>query len=353
VSADSERRYRAVVYGATGFIGSELLRRLLLHPEVELVGAFAADHVGQALGAAHPNLEGQSDLVFQQVDAEAIPDADVVFLATPHAVSWQLVERLRGGQARIIDCSGAFRVNDPLDYERFYNAKHPLSELLPEFIYGLSELNREQIRGRRYVASPGCFATTIELGLLPLAQAGLLQGRVQVVGITGSSGAGSSPLPTTHHPVRAGNLRGYRPLSHPHSPEIRETLAQAGAQELEIEFVPVAAPLPRGILATSFVQIKGHWTQVALDALVDECYEDCRFIRRPKARLPEVVAVTGSNYAEVKLVPGDPPGSSTTVACISVLDNLVKGGAGQAIQNMNLMLNLDEALGLGDPGPYP
>jgi len=205
----------------------------------------------------------------------------------------------------------------------------------------------------RFVASPGCFATTIELGLLPLARAGLLEGVVHVQGITGSSGSGAAPQATTHHPVRAGNLRAYKPLWHQHVPEIVETLAAAGARDLELRFVPVSAPLVRGILATSFVELPEEWTEERLRALYRDAYAGEPFVRVPARRLPEVAAVSGSNFAEVGVAAGPAWRGRRTATVISALDNLVKGGAGQAVQNMNLVLGIDERASLEDPGPWP
>lgn len=343
------------MFGATGYIGSELVHRLLLHPGVELVATYAADFVGQPLSNALPNLEGRTDLLVQAIpeDVAMLPRLDVAFLALPHQTSFRVVRELDRFDTRIIDCSGAFRVDDAAQYVRYYGVEHPLPELLPRFVYGLTEQNREAIAASRYVASPGCFATTIELGLLPLARAGLLSGRVSTVAMTGSSGAGSAPLPTTHHPVRSQTIRPYKPLEHPHVPEIVETLRRAGARDLAVDFVPVAAPLARGILATSFTTVPAEYDAARLDALVDDSYGGTTFVRRPKARLPEVVAVAGSNFAEVRLVPGDVRGAARTVTCLSALDNLVKGGAGQAVQNMNLMLGFDETTALLDPGGFP
>jgi len=352
------KRYSAAVYGGSGYLGSEAVRRLLGHPRVDLAHVFAADHVGEPLSAALPNLEGKTTLRFEAVpEAGGIPSVDILLLALPHSVSHRVVARAIDTQARIIDMSGAFRVDDPEAYAKFYGERHPLPELLPRFIYGLPELCRDAISGAQWVASPGCFATTIELGLLPLARAGWLRGAVQSVGMTGSSGAGVTPTATTHHPVRALNLRVYRPLTHTHAPEIEAALTRAGARELEIEFVPVAAPLTRGILATSFARVPEEVDGARLRSAFSESFAGERFVIVPEKRLPEVVAVAGSNYAEVGFAVGDPTsvgrGRGRTVTIVSALDNLVKGGAGQAIQNLNLMIGMDEFLGLSDPGPYP
>jgi N-acetyl-gamma-glutamyl-phosphate reductase len=221
------------------------------------------------------------------------------------------------------------------------------------FIYGLPELNREAIRKARYVASPGCFATTIALGLLPLARAGWLSGAIETVGITGSSGSGVAPSAGTHHPVRANNLRTYKPLDHQHIPEIAETLAFAGAKAIDLRFVPVSAPLSRGIFATSFAHVDEKISPDEIAARFAEAYASEPFVRVPARRLPEVVAVSGSNYAEVGLQVGSIENGRRVVACFSATDNLIKGGAGQAIQSMNLMLGLDERATLEDPGGWP
>jgi len=351
------KRYSAAVYGGSGYLGSEAVRRLLGHPEVELAHVYAADHIGEPLAAALPNLEGKTALRFEAVPEAGTPSVDILLLALPHEVSHRVVAGAIRSAVRIIDMSGAFRVDDAASYEKFYGAPHPLPELLPEFLYGLPELARERLRGARLVASPGCFATTIELGLLPLARAGWLSGAVQTVGMTGSSGAGVTPTPTTHHPTRSKNLRAYRPLLHTHAPEIREALLRAGARDLEVDFVPVAAPLSRGILATSFASVPEEVDAARLRAAFTASYAAERFVIMPEKRLPEVVAVAGSNYAEVGFALGEPRlmggARCRVVTAISALDNLVKGGAGQAIQNLNLMLGLEESLGLTDAAAYP
>jgi LysW-gamma-L-alpha-aminoadipyl-6-phosphate/LysW-L-glutamyl-5-phosphate reductase len=345
--------FTAAVYGATGYIGAEVLRRLLIHPRIELRRVCAADHQGQLLGSAQPHLEGWSKLRYEALPERETEPVDVLFLALPHPVSWKVVAQLRHTATRIIDCSGAFRLKSPVAYAQYYGETHPMPDLLHEFTYGLPELNAARIRESQFVASPGCFATCIELGLLPLAQHGQLRGNISTVGITGSSGAGSVALPTTHHPSRASNLRVYKPLTHPHVPEIEALLEQAGATLPRLQFVPVASPLVRGILATSTLSATRTFAQAELDEIVDKHYAQARFTRRPKERLPEVVAVAGSNFAEVAIVAGPVSNDGQTLTCISTLDNLVKGGAGQAIQNMNLMLGLEETTALWDPGGYP
>ncbi len=349
------KRFRAAVVGGSGYGGAEMIRRLLLHPEVELVRVASIDFVGEPLSAAHPSLEGATDLVFQQMaPGDAARGVDVVLLGLPHKVTAAKVPEIAAAAGvKVVDMSGDFRLKSAESYARFYGQTHPCPERLRDFVYGLPELNRERIRAARFVASPGCFATAVELGLLPLARAGLLQGVVHTQGITGSSGSGVSPSAATHHPVRAGNLRTYKPMEHQHLPEIVETLEQAGARGLQLRFVPVSAPLPRGILATSFVELPEEWNGDRLRRLYQETYAGEPFVRVPAKRLPEVAAVSGSNHAEVGVVAGPASGGRRTAVLLSALDNLVKGGAGQAIQSMNLALGLPETLSLEDTGPWP
>lgn len=350
------KRFKAAVIGGSGYGGGELVRRLLQHSDVELVRVASVDYIGEPLSAAHPNLEGVTDLIFEGLaPEEAAAGMDVVLLGLPHKVSATKMPALMKTGARVVDLSGDFRLRDAATYKRYYGADHPSAAHLTDgsFVYGLPELNREAIRKARYVASPGCFATTIELALLPLAKAGLLMGEVEVVGITGSSGSGVVPSAGTHHPVRAVNLRTYKPLDHQHIPEIVQTLEDAGAKSLELRFVPVSAPLSRGIFATSFVHIPEDVSDARIRELYVATYANEPFVRVPRKRLPEVAAVSGTNYAEVGVQPGGATGGRRVVACFSATDNLIKGGAGQAIQSMNIMLGLDEKTSLADPGGWP
>jgi N-acetyl-gamma-glutamyl-phosphate reductase len=352
----TSKRFKAAVIGGSGYGGAELIRRLLLHPEVELVQVASIDFVGEPIASVHPNLEGQTDLTFEALSpAEAARGMDVVLLGLPHKVSAGKAPEIMATGARIVDLSGDFRLRDPAAYEKYYGAKHPFPDELTKrtFTYGLPELYRDSIRRARYVASPGCFATTIELALLPLARAGLLSGAVEIVGITGSSGSGVAPSAGTHHPVRANNLKTYKPLEHQHVPEIAQALGDAGGKDVTLRFLPVSAPLSRGIFATCFAHVDPKVDAGAIKKLYAEAFAREPFVRVPAKRLPEVVAVKGTNYAEVGAQAGDASDGKRVVACFAATDNLVKGGAGQAIQSMNLMLGLDERLTLEDPGGWP
>src|SRR3954465_1440282 len=265
------KRFKAAVIGGSGYGGAELIRRLLHHPHVELVRVASVDYIGEPLSAVHPNLEGQSDLKFEGITpGEAAQGMDVVLLGLPHKVSATKMPELIASGARVIDLSGDFRLRDPALYKRYYHADHPAIDRLTDgtFVYGLPEMNREKIKNAKYVASPGCFATTIELALLPLAKAGLIDNAVvHVQGITGSSGSGIAPAAGTHHPSRAGNLKTYKPLEHQHVPEIVQTLEDAGAKNVEIRFVPVSAPLTRGIFATCFIEVPAEIDAAKLGSL--------------------------------------------------------------------------------------
>ena len=348
------KRFKAAIIGGSGYGGGEMIRRLLHHPEVELVRVASIDFVGAPVASAHPNLDGVTPLAFEDLPPrEAAAGCDVALLALPHKVTAAKVPELIELGVKIVDMSGDFRLRSAGAYRTYYGADHPHPELLGQFVYGLPELNRSRLREARWVASPGCFATSIELALLPLARAGLLGGPVHVCGMTGSSGSGALPSAGTHHPVRAVNLRTYKPLEHQHTPEIIEALTAAGASDFELRFVPVSAPLSRGIFITAFVEVDANLDEAQLAGLYDATYRGEPFVRRPTGRLPEVAAVSGSNWAEVGFALGPAGRGRRTVTCFSAIDNLIKGGAGQAIQNMNLVLGLDETLSLRDPGSWP
>ncbi len=353
-------RVRAAIIGGTGYGGAELIRLLLVHPGVELARVTSIDRVGEPLEAVHRNLN-RTGLVFEQMEpAAAAEGMDVVFLALPHKVSATLAEALGGVSAKIIDLSGDFRLRERSDYKTFYGDEHPHPEHLDgRWIYGLPELNGDQIRQATRVASPGCFATTIALGVLPLAAAGLLHGAVHTVAITGSSGSGAYAAIGTHHPLRANNLKTYKVLNHQHTPEIEQTLrlacTRAGqAPDFSLAFVPVSAPLVRGILATTFVPLPADQDAKAVAALFEGYYREAPFVRVLGSKVQaEVVAVKGSMYVDLSWTLGPVADGVRQLVITTALDNLIKGGAGQAVQSMNLMFGLPEAQGIDAPGLWP
>jgi N-acetyl-gamma-glutamyl-phosphate/LysW-gamma-L-alpha-aminoadipyl-6-phosphate reductase len=352
---------KVAIIGGTGYGGAELVRLLVTHPGVELSRITSIDHVDEPIEAVHQNL-WRTGLRFQNIPPlEAADGMDVVFLALPHKVSATMAPDLATMKARVVDLSGDFRLRRPQDYARFYGGPHPHPQYLGTFVYGLPELHREAIAVARRVASPGCFATTIALGLLPLARAGLLRGAIHTVAATGSSGSGAYAQPGTHHPLRASNLKIYKPLDHQHTPEIEQTLRDAAEQgghpggELSLQFVPVSAPLPRGILANSFVQVPAEVDAGRVAELFRAQYEGAAFVRvlGGGGRQAEVVAIKGSMWVDVSWTVGAVVGGLRQLVLTSALDNLVKGGAGQAVQSMNLMLGLPETMGIDAPALWP
>lgn len=344
---------RVAVVGATGYGGAELLRHLLVHPAVKVTRLIAKDNIGKRLGQVHLSLDGMTELRIEDAEPEAVvADADLVCVGLPHKVSAQVVAKYVDLGAAVVDLSGDYRLLDAAAYEKYYEVAHPLPERLGTFVYGLPELNRHLLRGCRQVASPGCFATAITLALLPFAH--LLQGRVRVTAMTGSSGSGANPALGTHHPLRAQTLRAYKPLTHQHTPEIEQTLRLAGAGDFALDFVPVSAPLVRGILTTCWFEVDAAIDPAELKALPKRRFAGEKLVRVLADRLPEVNAVAGSMYTEVAVSVDDRvQGGKRTALAHSAIDNLVKGGAGQAVQSINLMLGCDEFAGLLAPSQWP
>lgn len=356
-----QARPRVAIIGGTGYGGAELIRLLRWHPAVDLVRVTSIDHVGEPIEAVHRNLP-RTGLVFENITpAEAAADVDVVFLALPHKVSAKMAAELAGVSARVIDLSGDFRLRDPDAYRIYYGEAHPNPEHLGTWTYGLPELYKAEIRAARRIASPGCFATTITLGLLPLAHAGLLHGAIHTVAMTGSSGSGAYAQIGTHHPLRAANLKTYKVLTHQHTPEIEQTLRDAAgraghAGKFSLAFVPVSAPLVRGILATSIIPVPADLDGKAISNLYHDFYRDAPFVRVLGSKVgAEVVAIKGSMYVDLSWTLGqvDADAGVRQLAVVTAADNLVKGGAGQAVQSMNLMLGFPETLGIDAPGLWP
>lgn len=348
--------FKAAIIGGTGYGGAELCRQLLQHDQVELVTVSSIDHVGAKLGDVHLNLEGLSDLRFEEMPAtEVVKGVDVVFLGLPHTVSSHIAGEIRDTQARIIDLSGDFRLLDVDTYNDNYSTTHPHPELLGTYVYGLPELNREQIRTATRIASPGCHATSVGLTLLPLAKAGLLDGPVFTTSATGSSGAGAYPTPITHHAVRVNNLKLYGIFKHVHRHEIYRLAREAGATEnFSLEMTGVSAPLTRGILSHTMLSVPADLDEAAVMDLFQQTYGDQPMIKVLEGRTPQTVGIVGTCFAEVGFTLGPVRGDQRSLVSIAALDNLLKGGAGQAVQSMNICLGLDDRAGfLGYPGIWP
>ena len=348
-------KVQAVVLGAAGYGGGELLRLLAGHPAVTSVQAVSKSHGGQPLWRAHPNLRGFVPGEFRgEADGSSLVSASqvVVFSAQPHFTLAKELASLEAAwmaagiadRVTLIDLSGDFRVQDAEAFAAAYGQAHPAPERLRDFVYGLSEWNGTALKGASRIANPGCFATGVQLALLPLADLDL--GFVAVSGVTGSSGSGALPSETTHHPTRAGDFRAYKPLQHQHRAEITESLTARGAA-FDLAFVPHSAPLVRGIFITAQIRLPEGVDGLALRARFETVYAGKPFVRLVEGS-PRLNAVNGSNACDLGL---HVEGRQAVV--FAALDNLLKGMAGQAVQNMNLALGLEETAGLWAAGGYP
>ena len=341
-------KIRIGIYGGSGYGGSELLRILLFHPNAEIVFVTANEHAGKSVSEVHRNLSGLTKLIFRTApqDAEALVDLDCVFLALPHGQAMDVVPRLPG-KVKVVDLSGDFRLRDPKIFEQHYGRAHTAMQAQREFVYGLTETNREAIRGARLIANPGCFATSTLLGLAPLVANGLVSGRVIVDAKTGSSGSGAKAAANTHHPQRMNSFYAYKPFTHQHVPEIEQELESVGDWKSELVFMTHSLPVSRGIFASIYVEVKEDLTEQRLSSIFEAYYRDSFFMRLVKGS-PDINWVKTTNFCDLGFAT-----RGRQVVIFSAIDNLVKGAAGQAVQNMNLMFGLDEKTGLMLVGTNP
>src|SRR5882724_8437334 len=341
-------RIRIGIYGGSGYGGSELLRILLFHPNAEIVFVTANEHAGKSVSEVHRNLSGLTKLIFRTApqEAEALVDLDCIFLALPHGQAMDVVPCLPG-KVKVVDLSGDFRLQDPEIFEQHYGRAHTAMQTQREFVYGLTETNREAIRGARLIANPGCFATSTLLGLAPLVANGLISGRVIVDAKTGSSGSGAKAAANTHHPQRMNSFYAYKPFTHQHVPEIEQELESVGDWKSELVFMTHSLPVSRGIFASIYVEVKEDLTEVRLGSIFEEFYQDSFFVRLVKGS-PDINWVKTTNFCDLGFAT-----RGRQVVIFSAIDNLVKGAAGQAVQNMNLMFDLDEKTGLILMGTNP
>ncbi|MEA2575986.1 MAG: N-acetyl-gamma-glutamyl-phosphate reductase [Chloroflexia bacterium] len=351
---------RVAVMGASGYIGGEALRLLLSHPCVEVAAVTSPSHAGKPVTDVLPHLSKLTDLHFTaDISTEEAVGFDAIFMALPHGAAMQRVPEILGAGDKggphgngpvLLDMSGDFRIKDAVQFAKFYGLEHTANELAVSAAYGLTEWNREAIMEARLVACPGCFPTGALLALTPLARAGLLEGPVVIDSKTGSSGSGKEPGEGTHHPVRSQDFRAYNLLKHRHQPEIAQELAKwqgDGANSMRVVFTPHSAPMIRGIFTTAYVFPSRPVSKSELQDIYREAYEQEHFVRLVDN--PRVAVVTHSNFCDIAATTD----GEGTIIVTSAIDNLVKGGAGQAVQDLNVAFGWPEKLGLTFPGTMP
>ena len=344
--------HRIAVIGASGYTGVELLRLLSQHPGTELVSVTSRQYAGQPVGEVFPSLQDSLDLVFEDVNPEGLAErADLVFTAVPHQTAMGMIPGLLTAGCRVIDLSADFRIRDVATYEAWYQ-EHTAKELLCEAVYGLPELFREQIPSARLIANPGCYPTSVALALAPLLENSLIDASTLIVDSkSGTSGAGRAAKTDTLYCEVNEGFKAYSLPRHRHTPEIEQTLSTLARRAVTISFTPHLLPVSRGILSTCYASLSGQLTLDALHDVYLDKYAAETFVRvLPKGHLPNISQVRGSNYCDIGLAVDDRTGR---VIALSAIDNLVKGAAGQAVQNMNLMLSLPENSGLMAPPVFP
>jgi N-acetyl-gamma-glutamyl-phosphate reductase len=342
---------RIGVVGATGYTGVELLRLLVSHPEVEIAAVTSRKEAGNRVDSLFPNLRGHIDLNFTSPDEADLASCDLVFFATPNGTAMKSVPALLEAGVRVVDLAADFRITDTETWSDWYGLEHACPELLTEAVYGLPEINREAISKARLVANPGCYPTATTLGLLPLIERDGLVDRGHIIADckSGVSGAGRKAQVPTLFSEAEENFKAYGVGGHRHLPEIRQTLEIQAGEPVGLTFVPHLIPMIRGIHATLYVRLLERGAD--LQTLFEQYYENEPFVDVLEAGAhPETRTVRGSNTCRIAF--HQPQGGDTAVI-LSVIDNLVKGAAGQAVQNMNIMFGFKESQGLLQPALLP
>ena len=340
------------IIGASGYTGGELLRLLINHPYIEINQITSSSYYGKFAYKAHPNLRKATNLKFCGVDE--LEKTDLLFLCTPHGESMKNIDKYQALADRIIDLSGDFRLNDVSEFEKWYKQPHLNPEMLNNFVYGIPELHRDEMKDAKYISSAGCNATTTILGLYPLFKNGLVEIDRTVVEVkVGSSEGGKKSSFATHHPERSGAMRSYKPTAHRHAAEIVQELSFD--EKIQVHFSATSVDMIRGTMATSHVFLKENLQEKDIWKLYRQAYGKEPFIRIIKEkegnyRYPEPKLCIGTNYCDIGFE-RDP--HSNRLVVISAIDNLMKGAAGQALQAFNIMYGIDETVGLEFTGLYP
>jgi N-acetyl-gamma-glutamyl-phosphate reductase len=344
---------KAGIVGGTGYTGVELLRLLVQHPEVELKAITSRKEAGTPVARMFPSLRRRVELAFSEPSARALAGCDVVFFATPNGVAMGEARAVLEGGARIVDLSADFRIQDIAEWERWYKARHAAPELVREAVYGLPEINRARVREARLVANPGCYPTSVQLGFLPLIEAGVVDVAHLIADAkSGVSGAGRKTELNLMFSEASDNFSAYNVMGHRHWPEIRQGLAQIAKRDVGLVFTPHLTPLIRGIHATLYARIT---KEADFQQLFEKRYAGEPFVDvMPAGSHPDTRSVRAANTCRLAVHrPPEQASRSDTLVVLSVIDNLVKGAAGQAVQNMNLMFGLPEATGLEQVAVVP
>jgi N-acetyl-gamma-glutamyl-phosphate reductase len=336
---------KVAIIGATGYTGVELLRLLLRHPEVEVTALTSQKYAGVPIGQVFPSLAKQIEVSCEELSVEQVSKkADFIFTALPHKTAMETVPLFYRSGKRAVDLSADFRLKDPMVYERWYQ-KHTASDLLGDSVYGLPELHRDKIRSAKIVGNPGCYPTGALIGLIPLIKKGLISHEGIVIDSkSGVSGAGRDvALESLFCEVNEG-VKAYKIFAHRHTPEIEQEAGLLAETKVAVTFVPHLTPMDRGILTTLYVHLTRRMkTEEILNAFL-ESYEGEPFVRiYPKGKLPNTKDVRGSNFCDIGLAASE---SGDRAVIVTAIDNLVKGASGEAIQNMNIMLDYPETMGL-------
>jgi len=341
---------KVAVLGASGYTGSDLLRLLLVHPNVEITHLTAEKHAGKIISDVFPHLKGFLDLELKPLKPKSIPkDIDIVFAALPHGTSAKVIKELYERDIKIIDLGADFRLSNK-NYKKWYG-EHPCPELIKKAVYGITELNRHKVKKAKLVANPGCYPTSSILGLAPLLINKIADhASIIIDSKSGVSGAGRSPSLDYHYSEVNEGMKAYKVGEHRHMPEIEEALSNYSGLKVKVSFTPHLIPMDRGILSTIYVNLNKSLTTKKLIDIYNEHYKDERFVRiSPENVYPSTNQVRGSNYCDI----GVKVNSNNTAVIVSVIDNLVKGASGQAIQNMNVMMGYEETTGLEMSPVFP
>ncbi len=344
-------KYKVSILGASGYTGSELIRLLHQHPNTIINHITASKHANKEISEVFPHLNNSINLKLEQLAPSNIPeDTDVVFAALPHGASAEIINKIYKRDIKIIDLGADFRLNAK-NYKDWYG-DHPCTELLDNAVYGISELNKEQIATAKLVANPGCYPTSAILPLAPLLKSGVInEDNIIIDSKSGVTGAGRSPSLDTHFSEVNEGFKAYKVGEHRHCPEIEQQLSDYTGFDVNVTFTPHLIPIDRGILSTIYVNLKEKQTTSDLIKVYEDFYKNSHFIRiYPEGKYPNTSYVRGSNFCDIG-VKSNP--ENKTAIIISAIDNLVKGASGQAIQNMNIMLDLPETTGINGLPLYP